>query len=64
MPAGTEADPLFEIVEIGPAFEIFAFEAGQIDEHLLGRRLAGQGRNGHAPILFTGHGFARQISAA
>src|SRR5215813_6967298 len=64
MPAGTEADPLFEIVDIRPALEIFAFEAGQIDQHLLGRGFAGQRRNGHAPILFTGHGFARQISAA
>ena len=43
MPAGPEADPLFGIVEIGPAFEIFAFEAGQIDQHLLWRRLAGKG---------------------
>ena len=44
MPAGTEADSLFGIVEIGPAFVIFAFEAGQIDQHLLGRRLAGKVR--------------------
>ena len=42
MPAGTEADPLFGIVEIGPAFEIFAFEACQIDQYLFGRRLAGE----------------------
>jgi hypothetical protein len=42
MPAGTEADPLFGIIELGQAFEIFAFEAGQIDQDLLGRRLAGQ----------------------
>src|SRR5215472_8308552 len=64
MAAGTEADPLFGIVEIRPTFEIFAFEPRYIDQHLLGRRLAGQGRKGHAPILFTGHGFAPQISAA
>ena len=64
MPARTEAYPLFGIVEIGPAFEIFAFEPRYIDQHLLGCGLAGQRRNGHAPILFTGHGFARQISAA
>jgi hypothetical protein len=27
-PAGTEADPLFGIIEIRPAFDIFAFEPG------------------------------------
>ena len=43
MPAGAKGDPLFGVVEIRPALEIFAFEPGQIDQHLLGRRLAGQG---------------------
>ena len=52
MPAGAETDPLFGIIEIGLAFEIFAFEACRIDQHLLGRRFAGKGRNGHPPILF------------
>ena len=33
----------FGIVEIGPALEILAFEPGQIDQHLLRRRLAGEG---------------------
>ena len=54
MPAGPEAHSLFGVVEIGPAFEIFAFEAGQIDQHLRGRRLAGKGREGHlqVPVLW------------
>ena len=42
MPAGPEADPLLGIVEIGPPFEIFPFEASQIDQQLFRRRLAGK----------------------
>jgi hypothetical protein len=41
MPAGAKGDALFTIIEIGPALVIVAFEAGEIDQHLLGRRLSG-----------------------
>ena len=41
MPAGSKADELLRIVEIGPTLEIFALEPGRIDQHLLWRRLAG-----------------------
>jgi hypothetical protein len=43
MPARTEADQLVWVVEVGTTFEIFAIEPGQVDQHLLWRRLAGQG---------------------
>jgi hypothetical protein len=43
MPAGTEADQLVRVVEVGTTLEIFAIEPRQVDQHLLGRRLAGQG---------------------
>ena len=42
MPAGAKADQLTGIIEIRLALEIFAFEPGRIDQHILGRRLAGQ----------------------
>jgi arginine deiminase len=44
MAARAEAGPLLGVVEIRPALEIFAFEAGQIDQHLFGRRLAVTGK--------------------
>jgi hypothetical protein len=71
MPAGTEADELLRIVEIGPALVVFAFEPGRINQHLFGGRFAGQWRNGHRrsflsgdPFQDTGQGFAFQISVA
>jgi hypothetical protein len=42
MPAGAKADSLRGIIEIRAAFEILLFEAGQIDQHLLRCRLAGE----------------------
>ena len=42
MPAGAEADQLGGIVQVGPALEVFAFEPGRIDQHLLRGRLAGE----------------------
>src|SRR5262249_1608118 len=51
MPAGAKTDPLLGIVNIGPALKIFAFETGQIDQHLFRRGLAGEWRNGHELIL-------------
>ena len=42
MPAGPKADPLGGIIKIGLAFKIFPFEPGQVDQHLFGRRLAGE----------------------
>ena len=42
MSAGAEADPLVRITEVGPALEIFAFEPGDVDQHLLCGRPASQ----------------------
>ena len=42
VPAGAEADSLRGMIKIRPAFEILLFEAGQIDQHLLRCRLAGE----------------------
>jgi hypothetical protein len=66
MPASAEDDQLVWIVEIRPTFEIFPLKAGQIDQHLLGRRLAGEQRNRHRLYspYGTAQGLACQISAA
>jgi hypothetical protein len=42
MSARAKADPLGGIIRIGQAFEILPFEPGQVDQHLLRRRLAGE----------------------
>src|ERR1700739_2404093 len=71
MPAGSKADQLLRIVEIGPGLVIFAFGGGGINQHLFGGRFAGQWRNGHGrsflsgdPFQDTGQSFAFQISVA
>jgi hypothetical protein len=44
---------LLPIVKIGAALKIFAFETGDIDQHVLGRRFAGERRKRHWPNLLT-----------
>ena len=43
MAAGAEADPRCRVVGIRPGLEILPLEPGRVDQHLLRRRLAGQG---------------------
>jgi hypothetical protein len=47
VPAGAEGDALFGVVGIGAARVIIALKTGEIDQHLLGCRLAGERRNFH-----------------
>ncbi len=53
-------------LEIGPALEIFAFEPGQIDQHLLWAPACRQVAKWSCtdPFHGTGQGFACQMSAA
>ena len=42
MPASAEAYPLGRVIHVRPAFEILPLQAGEIDQHLLRSRLAGE----------------------
>src|SRR5262249_13182752 len=63
----TEADQLAGIAQVRPAFVVFAFKPGHIDQYLFRRRPPRQRRNGRGRMFFfygTGHGFISQISDA
>ena len=73
MPAGAEAHELIGIANVRLAFVILPLEPGEVDQHLLRRRPAGQGRYGPGLLHLvdrrhlsysTRHAFACQISAA
>src|SRR6266498_2699752 len=73
MPARAEADELGRIAHVGPPLAILPLEPGQVDQHGLRGRLAGQRRErGYALHAVdhrglhhgTGHGLACQMSAA
>src|SRR6185295_5532773 len=70
MSAGSEAYHLAWVIQIGPALEIIAFEAGQVHQDLFGSRLTCQRRDRcqfaflWVSFLDTGHGFTPQMSSA
>ena len=48
--ASPKADHLRGVTYVGLTLEVFLFEPGDIDEHLLRRRLACQWRDRHPPV--------------
>ena len=53
MSAGAEADQLVRISHVGAALVVLPFELGQIDQHLLWSRFAGERGNRHGLFLST-----------
>jgi hypothetical protein len=66
VPAGAEPDHLVGIRNVWPALEVPALEPGEVDQHLLWRRPAGERGNACAAACLydSGHGFTPQMPDA
>ena len=71
MPACPEGNELGRVAHLGLAFEVFFLQTSHVNQHLLWRRFAGQGRNSRftgeccrVRFYSIGHGSTFQISVA